>query len=101
MSWKRAQLHAESMLEKLGIGPGLKGKKDLRGKKAIFFDDGTNPYRAMCFSVAAKILKRRGAEVETTVPGPTEAPHVKIIDLAQQPKPGTQRPGIQRSRGRR
>ena len=96
MSWKRAQLHAESMLGKLGIGPGLKGKKDLRGKKAILFDDGTNPYRAMCFSVAAKILKRRGAEVETAVPGPTEAPHVKIIDLAQQPKPGTQR-----SRGRR
>ena len=84
------------MLAKLGIGPGLKGKKDLRGKRAIFFDDGTNPYRAMCFTVAAKILRRRGAEVETAVPSSTEAPHVKIIDLLQQPKPG-----FQRSRGKR
>ena len=96
------------MLAKLGIGPGLKGKKDLRGKRAIFFDDGTNPYRAMCFTVAAKILKRRGAEVETAVPGSTEAPHVKIIDLPQQSKPAQQpklgqqtKPGIQRSRPRR
>jgi hypothetical protein len=90
------------MLAKLGIGPGLKGKKDLRGKRAIFFDDGTNPYRAMCFTVAAKILKRRGAEIETAVPGSTEAPHVKIVDLAQLPKPAQQpKPGIQRSRGKR
>jgi len=96
------------MLAKLGIGPGLKGKKDLRGKRAIFFDDGTNPYRAMCFTVAAKIIKRRGAEVETAVPGSTEAPHVKIIDLPQQSKPAQQpklaqqtKPGIQRSRPRR
>jgi hypothetical protein len=34
--------------------------------------------------------------VETAVPGPTEKPHVKIVDLQQQPKLGTQRP-----RGRR
>jgi hypothetical protein len=96
MSWKRAQIHAESMLLKLGIGPGPKGKKDLRSKKAFLYDDGKNPYRTMCFTVAAKILKRRGAEVETAVPGPTEKPHVKIVDLQQQPKLGTQRP-----RGRR
>ena len=96
MSWKRAQIHAESMLVKLGLGPGSKGKKDLRGKKAFLYDDGLNPYRTMCFTVAAKILKRRGAEVETAVPGPAEKPHVKIVDLQQQPKLGTQRP-----RGRR
>jgi hypothetical protein len=96
MSWKRAQIHAESMLVKLGIGPGSKGRKDLRGKKAVFYDDGKNPYRTMCFTVAAKLLKKRGAEVEMAVPGPTETPHLKIIDLPQQPKLGTQRP-----RGRR
>jgi hypothetical protein len=84
------------MLVKFGIGPGSKGRKDLRDKKAVFYDDGKNPYRTMCFTVAAKLLKKRGAEVELAVPGPTEAPHVKIIDLPQQPKLGTQRP-----RGRR
>jgi hypothetical protein len=84
------------MLVKLGIGPGSKGRKDLRGKKAVFYDDGKNPYRTMCFTVAAKLLKKRGAEVETAAPSPTEAAHVKIIDLPQQPKLGTQRP-----RGRR
>jgi len=89
-------MHAESMLMKLGIGPGPKGKKDLRGKKAVFYDDGTNPYRTMCFTVASKLLKRRGAEVEMDVPGPAEAPHVKILDLPQQPKPGTQRPRTRR-----
>jgi hypothetical protein len=80
------------MLVKLGIGPGLKGRKDLRGRKAVFYDDGKNPYRTMCFTVAAKLLKKRGAEVETAVPGPTEAPHVKILDLPQQARLGTQRP---------
>jgi hypothetical protein len=84
------------MLVKLGIGPGSKGRKDLRGKKAVFYDDGKNPYRTMCFTVAAKLLKKRGAEVETAASSSTEAPHVKIIDLPQQPKLGTHRP-----RGRR
>ena len=84
------------MLIKLGIGPGSKGRKDLRGKKAVFSDDGKNPYRTMCFTVAAKLLKKRGAEVEMAVPGSTEAPHVKIVDLPPQSKVGTQRP-----RGRR
>jgi hypothetical protein len=96
MSWKRAQIHAESMLIKLGIGPGRKGRKDLRDKKAIFYDNGTNPYRTMCFTVAAKLLKKRGAEVEMLTPGQAETPHVKIVDLPQQPKLGTPRP-----RGRR
>jgi hypothetical protein len=96
MSWKRAQIHAESMLIKLGIGPGKKGRKDLRDKKAIFYDNGTNPYRTMCFTVAAKLLKKRGAEVEMLTPGQAETPHVKIVDLPQQPKLGTPRP-----RGRR
>jgi hypothetical protein len=80
------------MLSKLGIGPGSKGKKDLRGTKAVFYDDGKDAYRTMCFTVASKLLRRRGAEVETTTPGPEEASHVKILDLPQQPKAGTQRP---------
>jgi hypothetical protein len=92
MSWKRAQIHAESMLVKLGVGPGSKGKKDLRGKKAVFYDDGKNPYRTMCFTVAAKLLKKRGADVETAIPASSEAPHVKIVDLTQQTKLGTPRP---------
>jgi len=42
------------MLENLGIGERLKGRKDLRGKKVIFVDDGSNPYRTMCFTIAGK-----------------------------------------------
>jgi hypothetical protein len=80
------------MLAKLGIGPGRKGRKDLRDKKAIFYDSGTDPYRTMCFSVAAKLLKKRGAEVEMLVPVSNEASQVKIVDLPQQAKLGAQRP---------
>jgi predicted phosphoribosyltransferase len=92
MSWKRAQTHAESMLENLGIGERLKGRKDLRGKKVIFVDDGLNPYRTMCFTIAAKLAKRRGAEIETLVPGPGEVPHAKVVEVATPPKAKVQRP---------
>ena len=92
MSWKRAQTHAESMLENLGIGEKLKGRKDLRGKKVIFVDDASNPYRTMCFTIAAKLAKRRGAEVETLAPGPGEVPHAKVVEVTSPPKPKIQRP---------
>jgi predicted GTPase len=80
------------MLETLGIGERLKGKKDLREKKVIFVNDGSNPYRTMCFTIAAKLAKKRGAEVETVTPGPGEVPHVKVVQVASQPKPKMQRP---------
>jgi hypothetical protein len=92
MSWKRAQTHAESMLENLGIGEKAKGRKDLRGKKVIFVDDDSNPYRTMCFTIAGKIAKRRGAEIETVAPGPGEVPHAKVVEVAVPPKPKVQRP---------
>jgi hypothetical protein len=92
MSWKRAQIHAESMLEKLGIGEKLKGRKDLRGKKVTFVDDGLNPYRTMCFTIAGKLAKRRGAEIETVAPGPGEVPHAKVSEVTSPPKPKVQRP---------
>jgi hypothetical protein len=80
------------MLENLGIGERLKGKKDLRGKKLIFVDDGSNAYRTMCFTIAAKLAKKRGAEIETVAPGPGEVPHAKVAEAAPQPKPKIQRP---------
>jgi predicted phosphoribosyltransferase len=80
------------MLENLGIGERLKGRKDLRGKKVIFVDDGLNPYRTMCFTIAAKLAKRRGAEIETLVPGAGEVPHAKVVDVATPPKAKVQRP---------
>ena len=80
MSWKRAQTHAESMLENLGLPPAKKGRKDLRGKRLVLFDDGLNPYRTMCFTVAAKIVRRRGGDVETVKPAEGEPSHAKIID---------------------
>ena len=70
------------MLENLGIGERLKGRKDLRGKKVIFVDDSSNPYRTMCFTIAAKLAKKRGAEIETLTPGPGEAPHAKVVEVA-------------------
>src|SRR5690349_1645555 len=79
MSWKRAQLHAESMLTNLGVGPKVKGRKDLGGKKLLLIDDESNPYRTMCFTVAAKIVKKRGADVETRAPKAGEIPHAKIV----------------------
>jgi hypothetical protein len=87
MSWKRAQTHAESMLENLGLPPTKKGRKDLRGKRLVLVDDGLNPYRTMCFTVAAKIVRRRGGDVETVKPAEGEASHAKIVDAAG-PQPG-------------
>jgi predicted GTPase len=92
MSWKRAQIHAEAMLENLGIGERLKGKKDLRGKKVILVDDGSNTYRTMCFTIAAKLAKKRGAEIENVTPGPGEVPHAKVVEMGPPPKPKMQRP---------
>src|SRR5258708_19884290 len=82
MSWKRAQTHAESMLLNLGLAPTKKGRQDLRGKRLVLADDGTNPYRAMCFTVAAKIVRRRGGEVETVKPAEGEPSHAKIVDAS-------------------
>jgi hypothetical protein len=79
MSWKRAQGHAESMLANLGVGPKVKGRKDLRGKKLLLVDDEANPYRSMCFTLAAKIVKSRGGDVETRPPAGDEVPHAKIL----------------------
>src|SRR3984957_20022844 len=103
MSWKRAQTHAESMLENLGLSPTKKGRKDLRGKRLVLVDDGLNPYRTMCFTVAAKIVRRRGREVETIKPEAGEPAHAKLLDgPAPKTAPG-QSPGVQefRSSGRR
>jgi hypothetical protein len=103
MSWKRAQIHAEAMLDNLGLGRGIKGRKDLRNKRVIFVDDGTNQYRTMCFTIAAKIVRRRGAEVETVKPDAGEVPHAKVVDLmnSQQPPPGqTPTPPLRRSPAR-
>ena len=97
MSWKRAQAHAESMLENLGLGKGTKGRKDLRDKSVVFVDDGTNEYRTMCFTIAAKIVRRRGAEIENVKPEPGEVPHVKVVDLAKPQRPSRgQAPGTLR-----
>jgi len=80
------------MLENLGIGERLKGKKDLRGKKVILVDDGSNTYRTMCFTIAAKLAKKRGAEIETVTPGPGEVPHAKVVEMVPPAKPKMQRP---------
>ncbi len=80
------------MLEKLGIGEKPKGKKDLRGKKVVFVDDGLNPYRTMCFTIAAKLAKKRGAEVEMTDPGPAKCRTPRSLKGHVQPKPKVQRP---------
>jgi hypothetical protein len=97
MSWKRAQIHAEAMLENLGLGKGTKGRKDLRHKRLVFLDDGTNEYRTMCFTIAAKIVRRRGAEVENVSPGPGEVPHAKVVDLMRpQPPAQSQTEALQR-----
>jgi hypothetical protein len=87
MSWKRAQNHAESMLDNLGLGKGIKGRKDLRDKRVVFVDDGTNEYRTMCFTIAAKMVRKRGAEVETVKPEPGELPHAKVIDMGKPQRP--------------
>jgi hypothetical protein len=92
MSWKRAQIHAESMLLNLGLGKGIKGRKDLRDKRVVFVDDGTNEYRTMCFTLAAKIVRRRGAEVENMKPEPGEVSHAKVVDLGKTERPKAGRP---------
>ena len=86
MSWKRAQTHAESMLLNLGLAPTKKGRKDLQGKQLVLVDDGLNPYRTMCFTVAAKIVRRRGGEVETVKPAAGEPSHAKIVDAPTLPQ---------------
>jgi hypothetical protein len=86
MSWKRAQTHAESMLLNLGLPPTKKGRKDLQGKQLVLVDDGLNPYRTMCFTVAGKIVRRRGGEVETVKPAAGEPPHAKIVDAPTLPQ---------------
>jgi hypothetical protein len=81
------------MLEKLGVGEKPKGRKgDLRSKKVVFVDDGSNPYRTMCFTIAAKLAKKRGADIETVAPGPGEIPHAKVVDANPPPKPKVPRP---------
>jgi hypothetical protein len=78
MSWKRAQMHAESMLKSLGLEQQFKGRKDLKGKRLTLVDDGSSEYRTMCFTIAAKLVKKRGGEVETVKPGPGEIPHARV-----------------------
>ena len=68
------------MLDNLGLGKGTKGRKDLRDKRVVFVDDGANEYRTMCFTIAAKMVRKRGAEVENVKPEPGELPHAKVID---------------------
>jgi hypothetical protein len=80
------------MLENLGIGQSGRVKRDLRNKKVVFVDDGSNPYRTMCFTIAAKLVKKRGAEVETVAPGPGEVPHAKVVEVVPQAKSKIQRP---------
>jgi hypothetical protein len=46
----------------------------------------------MCFTIAGKLAKRRGAEIETVAPGPGEVPHAKVSEVTSQPKPKVQRP---------
>lgn len=86
MSWKRAQMHAELMLKNLGIEPQVKGRKDLRAKRLTLVDDGTSEYRTMCFAIAAKLVKKRGGEVEIVKPGPGEVPHARVEDLSPHPR---------------
>jgi hypothetical protein len=86
MSWKRAQMHAESMLKNLGIEQQFKGRKDLPGKRLTLVDDGTNEYRTMCFAIAAKLVKKRGGEVEIVKPGPGEVPHARIEEFRPPPR---------------
>jgi len=56
------------MLENLGIGRAVRGRKDLRGKKVVFVDDGLNPYRTMCFTIAAKLVKKRERRLRPSRP---------------------------------
>jgi predicted GTPase len=86
MSWKRAQMHAEAMLKNLGIEQRFKGRKDLQGKRLTLVDDGSNEYRTMCFAIAAKLVKKRGGEVEIVKPGPGEVPHARVQEFGPPPR---------------
>jgi hypothetical protein len=96
-------MHAELMLKNLGIEPQVKGRKDLQAKRLTLVDDGTSEYRTMCFAIAAKLVKRRGGEVEIVKPGPGEVPHARVENLRLPPrKPGprtTSRPNSFKQRG--
>src|SRR5258708_38934215 len=95
MSWKRAQTHAESMLLNLGLAAMKKGRQDLRGKGLVLVDDGTNPYRSMCFTVAAKIVRRHGGGVETVKPAPGAPPPAQLV-VASVTQPASRQPSGQR-----
>jgi len=80
------------MLKNLGIEQQFKGRKDLQGKRLTLVDDGTNEYRTMCFAIAAKLVKKRGGEVEIVKPGPGEVPHARVQEFRpppRKPKPRT------------
>ena len=79
------------MLANLGVGPKVKGRRDLRGKKLLLVDDETNPYRTMCFTLAAKIVKSRGGDVETRQPAGGEIPHAKLLGTVPAPPSGRER----------
>ena len=74
------------MLTNLGVAPQIKGRKDLGSRKLILVDDGMNPYRTMCFTIAAKIVKKRGGTIETVQARPGETPHAKVVTISQPPK---------------
>jgi hypothetical protein len=99
MSWKRAQNHAELMLQNLGFGKAIKGRKDLRDKRVVFVDDGANEYRTMCFTIAAKIVRKRGGEVENVKPEPGEVSHAKVVEVGkpEPPKPSRSPGALRRS----
>ncbi|MBV9998763.1 MAG: hypothetical protein JO015_06565 [Verrucomicrobia bacterium] len=99
MSWKRAQFHAESMLANLGAGPKVKGRKDLRGRKLLLVDDEANPYRTMCFTIAAKIVKKRGGDIEIRAPKAGEIPHAEILGGPPE-KPEPRKPEGRKSEAR-
>lgn len=96
------------MLANLGAGPKMKGRKDLRGRKLLLVDDEANPYRTMCFTIAAKIVKKRGGDVEIRAPKTGEIPHAEMLGGApakpeprtrtQEPRARTSTSGTQRPR---
>ena len=88
------------MLSNLGVGAKVKGRKDLRGRKLLLVDDEANPYRTMCFTVAAKIVKKRGGDVEVRAPKAGEVPHAEMLGTPQPARAGQQRTGASGSRSR-
>jgi len=90
-------MHAESMLDELGLGGKIRGRKDLRGRRVIFVDDEANEYRTMCFTIAAKLVRKRGADVEILKPKPGETPQVRVEGNSPQPVARRQSP-VRRNR---